>query len=70
MLPHLSPGGVYVCEDILGEDNQFAAYIGRLGCYLHPNVDIHATDMLAMGLTDFQRMVHSVHVYPHVEVIE
>jgi len=70
MLPHLSPGGVYVCEDILGEDNPFAAYIGKMGCDLHPNVDIHATDMLAMGLTAYQRMVNSVHVYPHIAVIE
>ena len=70
MLPHLSPGGVYVCEDIYDVTNPFAEYIGKLGCDLQPNVDIHATDMLAMGLTDFQRMVNSVHVYPHVAVIE
>lgn len=71
MLPHLAPGGVYVCEDLLNDRNmEFGMKVGLLGSDLHENVDIHATDMLAMGLTPFQRMVHSVHVYPHIAVIE
>jgi hypothetical protein len=70
ILPHLSPGGVYICEDILGKDNPFGDKIGKLSSDLHANVDIHATDMLAMGLTPFQRMVKSINVYAHVAVIE
>jgi hypothetical protein len=70
MLPHLSPGGVYCCEDILGERNPFAISAGIMTMDLHPNVDIHATDMLAMGMTPFQRMVQSMHFYAHVLVIE
>jgi len=27
MLPHLRPGGVYICEDVHGERNRFNAYV-------------------------------------------
>lgn len=70
ILPHIVPGGVYVCEDILGDENAFAAHVADLSMGLHENVDIKATDMLAMGLSEFQRNVYSIHLYPHVAVIE
>lgn len=71
MLPHLQPGGVYLCEDLLNDRNAaFGQRIGEMTTELHPNVDIKAYDMLAMGLSDFQRMVDSIHVYAHVAVIE
>jgi hypothetical protein len=71
ILPHLSPGGVYICEDVLNDRNAaFGLKASAMAAELHENVDIHATDMLAMGLTERQKMVHSVHVYPHVVVVE
>jgi hypothetical protein len=29
-LPHLSPGGVYICEDIHRNNNSFRAYVSGL----------------------------------------
>lgn len=71
LLPHLSPGGVYICEDLLNDRNRaFGEFVAAMSVDLHENVDIGATDMLAMGLTELQRAIKAVHVYPHVVVIE
>jgi len=67
MFPHLSPGGVYVCEDIHGVHHGFSAYshglvkslndmAGRSGSRIHPS--------------QFQRWVRSIHFYPFVMVLE
>jgi len=68
LIPHLRPGGVYICEDLHGRLNPFHDYINGLSRNLH-----------AMGWTDrddvvvpnnFQRYVNSIHIYPFVTVIE
>ena len=69
MLPHVRPGGVYICEDIHGIDNQFAAFVYSLADKL--NAYTQATgDNLASKPTPFQAAVNSVHLYPYVVVIE
>jgi hypothetical protein len=60
LLPHLSPGGVYACEDIHGADNGFGAYIGAIGQRLHA----------LNGPTAFQEAVAAIHLYPYMVVIE
>jgi hypothetical protein len=74
LLPRLRSGGVYVCEDLVGDDNPFAAYISGLSYNLNtarsePDMNGHDS-RLATVPTHFQRSVHSVHVYPFVAVIE
>lgn len=61
LLGHINPGGVYICEDIHGEENAFAHYSSGLARNLH-----------AYGpqTTGFQRTVESVHLYPFLAVIE
>lgn len=67
MLPHLRPGGVYLCEDVHGIHHRFAAFVGGL-----------VTELNAMSLdggpgckpTPFQSACHSIHFYPYVVVIE
>jgi hypothetical protein len=61
LLPHLAPGGVYVCEDIHGLENGFASYVAELSTALHP---------LGQHASPFQRDVASVHLYPCMAVIE
>jgi len=75
LLPHVRPGGVYICEDIHGQDNEFAAYIAGL---------IHELNATAFGIlesedperrlsaipTGFQSAIHSIHCYPFLTVIE
>jgi hypothetical protein len=73
MLPQLRPGGVYLCEDVCGVNNAFAAYAQKLVDLLNaiggmpPHESDGGNGFIA---TPFQRMVHSIHFYPFVIVIE
>lgn len=72
MLPHLRPGGVYVCEDVHGERNRFQAYVHGVAanlntCLTKPGDQTQGTACIP---TDFQASIHSVHMYPFLTVIE
>lgn len=60
MLPYLSPGGVYVCEDVLAKWNDFSAYATNLVDELN-NIG---------ALNGLQKSVNSIHFYPYCVVIE
>lgn len=75
MLPHLRPGGVYLCEDITGVPNHFASYLQGLASSLHS----YSWEPLEMpsGLSgsksipsNFQQAIRAIHLYPFVAVIE
>lgn len=72
MLPHLRPGGIYLCEDVQGNLNQFNYYVQ--GLMAHLNSWIWKSDDRDVGIsthtTPFQAAVHSIHLYPFVTVIE
>jgi len=76
LLPHLRSGGVYLCEDVAGEDNPFAAFIAGMAPLLNPNANkatINADDptrSLTFETTTFQRIINSISLYPLVTVIE
>jgi hypothetical protein len=71
VLPHMRNGGVYLCEDIHGGANPFAAYVHGLTTALHSSDFQPTTDQgLRSRTTPFQSFVHSIHVYPFVTVIE
>lgn len=69
ILPHLQPGGIYLCEDIGRLNNEFAAFLSglaaRLNVYSNP-LDAPVTSR-AEGI---QQSVDSIHLYPYVAVIE
>jgi hypothetical protein len=74
LLPHLRPGGVYICEDIHGDDNAFLGYVHGLSRGLF-GYDLTLDEasperVLSSPATAFQSAIHSVHVYPYVVVIE
>jgi hypothetical protein len=69
MLPHLRRGGLYVCEDVHGTNNNFLAYIAGLSRNLNTWA-LRPGQLLAAAPTDFQREVHSIHLYPYLIVIE
>lgn len=56
----ISPGGVYLCEDVHGIRNRFHMYMNGLSRNLN----------IKDGPTGFQSMVDSVHMYPFVTVVE
>ena len=68
LLPHLRPGGVYLCEDVIPGFHAFHGYIDGLALNLHTK----GPDEESAGRrpTNFQRAIDSVHLYPYVVVIE
>ena len=70
ILPHLAPGGVYICEDIVGGINDFSAYVGGLVSSLNDCVANHSPTELRFTATSFQRGVCSIHCYPYMVVVE
>jgi hypothetical protein len=72
MLPHLSPGGVFVCEDIHGVYNPFSSYVHRFADSLN-HADVVPSDgtgNIYYRTSALQRSIHSAHFYPFVTVIE
>ena len=66
LLPHLRPGGVYICEDVHGPLHPFHSYIDGLARRLHA-VPGPARTAQPNAL---QQHVASVHRYPILTVIE
>jgi hypothetical protein len=65
MLPHIRPGGVYVCEDVQGETNAFHTYIDVLTRPLSNFIGLGP-----VAPSPLQEHVASVHRYPQAVVIE
>jgi hypothetical protein len=59
MLPHLVPGGIYICEDTTGVPNYFTSYVSGI-----------ANQMNGMRPSRFESAIDSIHIYPGVSVIE
>jgi hypothetical protein len=67
LLPHIRPGGVYLCEDVTGLGNPFHAYVSGLAA------NLHGGSITRRGIvypSQLQQLVDSVHVYPFVAVLE
>ena len=69
MLPHLRPGGVYLCEDVHGRFNRFSAYAAGLVNELNAMNCIPGT-LLQSSVSQFQSSIQSIHFYPYLVVIE
>jgi Methyltransferase domain len=69
MLPHLRPGGVYLCEDIRGDLNRYTTYVHGLATQLNSWVR-KSTEKGVIACTPFQSAIQSIHLYPFVSVIE
>ena len=63
----LRPGGVYVCEDIHGHNNLFAAYCAGMLDELNAYKSNGDMDSLT---SNFQKTIRSVSFYPFVVVFE
>jgi hypothetical protein len=69
MLPHIRPGGVYMCEDIHSLHNEFAAYLGGLAKGLNAYARRKDGEVQTARASAFQAAVHSIHLYPYATVI-
>lgn len=70
MLPHLRPGGVYICEDVHGVANRFAEFVYALGHGLNFYEVTSAPGVDSSARTPFQAAIHSLHLYPFLILIE
>ena len=72
LLPHVRPGGVYICEDVVGIANPLHDYVSGLARSLSADRPFaHQPDGEAHVVpTEFQRSISSVHLHPFVVVIE
>jgi len=70
ILPHLRPGGVYICEDIHGIHNPFSQYAHGLADGLNAFHAAQGQKDMTTVPTPFQAAIHSVHFYPYVLVVE
>lgn len=68
-VPYLRSGGVYLCEDITGIDNQFSAYLHGLAAALN-SFDLRDAEASRVAPSHLQRSISSIHLYPFVAVIE
>jgi hypothetical protein len=69
LLPHLRPGGVYVCEDIHGRWHSFSSYLAGFLRQLNAQALLPGP-ILASQATGIQRSIYSMHFYPYLVVIE
>jgi Methyltransferase domain len=72
-LPHLRPGGVYLCEDIHHAGNRFLFYVDGVVHNLSSGVMVHEVNperWLAIKANGLQSRIESIHHYPLVVVIE
>ena len=69
MLPYIKAGGVYLCEDVHGVHNRFAAYIYGITDALNA-LEHRPAEHFASNTSSFQRYIYTVHFYPFVIVIE
>ena len=71
ILPHLRPGGVFICEDVVGEYNGFGAYVAGLVSKLDTCELIRGpAKELSSTPVPFQADIDSIHNYSYVTVIE
>jgi methyltransferase family protein len=68
LLPHIRPGGVYLCEDVFRPRNLFHDYVNGLSRNLYWRRPVGPPGDERYP-TEFQRTV-SVHLYPFLAVIE
>lgn len=70
ILPHIRPGGVYLCEDIGDNHSHFAGFIAGLACHMNSTVRTIQKFDAPMIPTAFQCSVKSITEYPFVTVLE
>jgi len=70
MLPHIQPGGVFICEDIHGHSNYFAAFAQSLADHLNAFTVSEDKEGYKGKATPLQCAIDSIHMHPFLTVIE
>jgi hypothetical protein len=72
MLPHVKPGGVYICEDVHGIHKRFGSFVQATISNMN---EMHLREPYlgnegGITPTEFQGWIHSAHFYPYLVVLE
>lgn len=70
LLPHIRPGGVYLCEDIHGVENSFHLYVLGLAAQLNGGRMRTEDKDLVTETNAFQSAIGSIHLYPYLCAIK
>lgn len=70
MFSHLSPGGVYVCEDIHGAGHGFSQYMAATATMMNSNISNPDTSVVTFTASQLQKECASLHFYPYLVVAE
>ena len=74
LLPHLQPGGVYLCEDLHDIQNGFGGYIAGLAPHLNDRRNQREYDEGELRQVIYanavQASINSVHLYPFMAFLE
>jgi len=72
MLPHMRPGGIYVCEDVVNVNNGFNSYCQGLTKGLNDirYVDPSLGHKGGIQPNDLQAWIKGIYFYPYMVVIE
>ena len=70
MLPHIQPGGIYLCEDIGSKANSFGGYVSGLASALNDSKRVEEVFDAPIIPSDFQAAIKSITHYSFVTVIE
>ena len=73
LLPHIRPGGVYVCEDIQGSYNRFNSYVNGMSHLLNahnPDSTVVGAATISDVKSHLQSNIYCISHYPYMVVIE
>ncbi len=75
LLPHMRPGGVYICEDVHGVEHRYSDFVHGLASYLNDSSNIagNVNDparRLATRTSAAQSMITGISTYPYITVVE
>jgi len=70
ILPLLTPGGVYICEDMHATNNPFANYLHTLADELNDFGEQSTAGVLGTRANPVQQTIASLHFYPFAAVLE
>ncbi len=70
LFPAINPGGVYICEDIHGKNNQLMNYFLGISSSLNEYRGASRLDGTVVNCSTIQSVINSIHNYPFCTVVE
>jgi hypothetical protein len=71
LLPHMRPGGVYLCEDVFRPENEFVRFVWEIASslYEYRETERSTPSTQVFHATGWQTSIESVAIYPFVAIV-